>query len=94
MQNLSQLRRQIDRLDNRIVALLNRRLKLAERVGDFKALNDGRVYDRRRERELMARLSARHRGPLQDKELREIYRHIFRASREHQRRVLKTPGIS
>ncbi len=89
MLSLPQLRKQIDRLDNRIVALLNRRLCLVEKVGRVKALNGDKVYDRDREKKLLARLRARQKGPLSDEELQEIYLGIFQASREHQKRVLQ-----
>jgi len=88
MSNLPQLRQQIDRVDDLIVALLNRRLKLAKKVGSLKARNGEKVYDPHREHELLARLWIRQKGPLNNRELRAIYQRIFRASRDHQRRVL------
>lgn len=87
MPSLPQLRKEIDRLDDRLVALLNRRLKLAERIGGLKALNGDRVYNPARERELLARLGARLRGPLIESELKSIYQRILKASRAHQQRM-------
>lgn len=87
MSNLSHLRKQIDRLDDRIVALLNRRLQMAEKIGNLKVRNGNKVYDYRRERELLARLSSQHKKNLTRAELQSIYRPILIASRAHQKRV-------
>ena len=86
--NLPQLRTHIERLDDRIVGLLNRRLELAQQIGDLKMQNGDKVYNRQRERQLLARLSARLAGPLTNQELRSIYQRILKASRDHQKRVL------
>ena len=84
--SLPHLRKQIDRLDNRIVALLNRRLSLAEKIGGLKALNGHKVYDRHREKEVLERLS-RKKGTLTHAQLKLIYQSILRISRDHQRKV-------
>lgn len=89
MLNLLQLRKRIDRLDDHIIVLLNRRLRLAEKIGGLKARNGERVYNPERERKLLTRLCTNQKGPLKDAELRAIYRQIFQASRDHQARVLK-----
>jgi monofunctional chorismate mutase len=87
--NLPKLRKQIDRLDDQIVLLLNRRMKLAESVGALKANNGHKVYDRAREQELLSRLCESLDGPLADRELCEIYKKILKVSREHQKKILK-----
>ena len=87
MPSLPQLRKQIDLLDNQIVALLNHRLKLAEKIGGLKLHNGDKVYNPSRERELLSRLCGRLRGPLLESELRIIYQRILQASRAHQKRV-------
>ncbi len=87
--SLSHLRKQIDRLDDRIVALLNRRLRWAEKIGNLKARRGDKVYHPQREQKLLARLSIRRTGLLTRTELRSIYQCILRASRAHQKRVLQ-----
>jgi chorismate mutase / prephenate dehydratase len=87
--NLSQLRKQIDRLDDQIVKTLNRRLQLAERIGTVKAQNGSGVYDRSREKEVLSRLT-RKKGRFTQGELHMIYRAILRASRAQQKRALKS----
>ncbi len=89
MPNLPQLRKQVDLLDNQIVALLNHRLKLAEKIGGVKLHNGDKVYNPSRERELLSRLCGRLKGPLIEKELRAIYQRILQASRAHQKRMFQ-----
>ncbi|MBI4025937.1 MAG: chorismate mutase [Verrucomicrobia bacterium] len=90
MQNLPQLRKQVDRVDDCVVALLNHRLQLARRIGEVKARNGDKIYDRRREQTLLRRLCRLKVGPLSGRELRSIYERILQASRNHQRRVLRS----
>lgn len=86
MQKLHQLRKKIDLLDNHIVRLLNRRMKLAEFAGSLKALNGHRVYDRTREKQILSRLTSGKKGPLKEKDLLSIYKKILQVSRQYQRK--------
>ena len=94
MPSLSQLRKQIDRLDDQIVALLNRRLGLAEQIGGLKLLNGDKVYNQQREKQLLTRLCEKQDGLLTSLEIRSIYRQILFASRAHQKRVFRQPRKS
>jgi chorismate mutase/prephenate dehydratase len=89
MQKLRQFRKEIDLLDNRIVDLLNRRMKLVEQVGTLKAQNGNRVYDRTREKEILARLCSKKSAKLGEEDLRLIYKKILAVSRQHQRKCFK-----
>lgn len=94
MPSLSQLRKQIDRLDERIVMLLNRRFRLAEQIGGLKLRNGDKVYQHRREREILDRLSTQQDGPLTGPEVRAIYRRILLTSRAHQKRIFQQSSKS
>jgi chorismate mutase/prephenate dehydratase len=89
MPSLPQLRKQIDRVDDRIVILLNRRLQLAEKVGRVKALNGEKIYNPKREHDLLQRLARQRKGPLKNGELRRVYERILSLSRAYQTRVAK-----
>jgi chorismate mutase/prephenate dehydratase len=86
MQKLRLFRKEIDRLDNDIVRLLSQRMKLSERVGSLKASNGHRVYDRSREKEVLARLCHKRKAPLKEKDLILIYKKILHVSRQYQRK--------
>jgi chorismate mutase/prephenate dehydratase len=79
---LRRLRRRIDALDRRIVALLNERTELARSVGRAKAA-DGRraVRDVEREREVLVRVTMANLGPLPQTELLAVYRRLMAAAR-------------
>jgi chorismate mutase-like protein len=87
--NLFRLRKRIDRLDNQIIRLLNQRMQHAEKIGGIKASNGAKVYDPRRERELMKRLTAKLKGPLTATQFQTIYRKVLHVSRQHQRKVFQ-----
>ncbi len=89
MPTLPQFRKQIDRLDDCIVKLLNQRMRLAHKIGRIKARNGNHVYDRKRETEVLTRICKRQKGPLEKDELRSIYAKVLKISREHQKRVCK-----
>lgn len=76
------LRRRIDAVDRRIVALLNERARLAIAVGRAKRVAGWRaVRDVERERDVLERIVAANGGPLGDEALRAVYRRIIAATR-------------
>jgi chorismate mutase/prephenate dehydratase len=80
---LARLRRRIDRLDRRIVALLNERAGLAIDAGRAKAEAGRRgIRDPEREREVLLRVSMANDGPLPQATLLALYRRLMAATRE------------
>ncbi len=79
---LRRLRRRIDALDRRIVALLNERATVARDAGRAKAAAGRRaIRDAEREREILLRVSMANEGPLPQAELLALYRRLFVATR-------------
>jgi chorismate mutase/prephenate dehydratase len=79
---LRRLRRRIDALDRRIVALLNERASVARDAGRAKAAAGRRaIRDAEREREILLRISMANEGPLPQAELLALYRRLFVATR-------------
>jgi chorismate mutase/prephenate dehydratase len=80
---LRRLRRRIDVLDRRIVALLNERASIAREAGRAKAAA-GRtaIRDAEREREVLLRVSMANEGPLPQADLLALYRRLFAATRD------------
>lgn len=79
---LRRLRRRIDALDRRIVALLNERASLALAVGRAKQTAGwAAVRDAERERDVLERVAAANRGPLSEDDLLAVYRRIIAATR-------------
>jgi chorismate mutase/prephenate dehydratase len=79
---LRRLRRRIDALDRRIVALLNERAELAREVGVAKrAVGRRAIRDAEREREVLLRVTMANPGPLGQADLLAIYRRLIAATR-------------
>ncbi len=79
--NLPSLRKQIDRVDRRLLRLLNDRATLALRVGRLKKTQKLPVFDGQREQVVLRRLARANRGPLSTHAIRTIFSAILRASR-------------
>jgi chorismate mutase/prephenate dehydratase len=79
---LRRLRRRIDALDRRIVALINERTELARSVGRAKqAVGRRAIRDLDREREVLLRATMANVGPLPQADLLAIYRRLMAAAR-------------
>jgi chorismate mutase/prephenate dehydratase len=79
---LRRLRRRIDVLDRRIVALLNERARIACEAGRAKAEAGRRaIRDAEREREILLRVSMANEGPMPQADLLALYRRLFAATR-------------
>ena len=74
---LEQLRTHIDRLDERLLMLLNTRGRLALCVGRIKKRQGKRLFDPARERIVLRQLLAANPGPLSTRAVRAIYREIL-----------------
>ena len=77
---LERIRNNIDVLDQRLVALINRRLQLAKKIGELKRSASSRIYVAEREAEVIARLKKINDGPLKETALGAIYREIMSAA--------------
>lgn len=77
---LDALRKKIDVLDGRLVSLLNQRSRIAQAIGRLKHRAGGALYVPERERDVLARVRKRNRGPLSNKALESIYREIMSAA--------------
>ncbi|NLB60691.1 MAG: prephenate dehydratase [Lentisphaerae bacterium] len=74
---LPALREQIDRLDERIVALLNQRAGVALEIGRWKDAQAVEAYVPAREQMVLKHIQQVNRGPLQNAVLKTIYREIM-----------------
>ncbi|TAJ82829.1 prephenate dehydratase [bacterium] len=80
-ESVDALRKKIDQVDGKIVALLNERASLAQRIGQKKSLGKEEAYVPSREKEIVQRICDLNRGPLPRAALHSIYREILSASR-------------
>lgn len=78
--NLQNLRRRIDGLDKKITRLLNARAKVSLNVSRFKQKSGKSAYSPDREREVLRKIAAANKGPLDNSSLQAIYREIMSSS--------------
>lgn len=76
------LRRRIDAIDRRLVALMNERAELAIAAGRAKAREGRRgIRDARREAEVLDHVTEANPGPLTEADLRAVWRRLMSATR-------------
>jgi chorismate mutase/prephenate dehydratase len=75
--SLQEHRQAIDRLDKKIVALLNERTKHVLEIGAIKIASGEEIYAPHRELAVLQRLCKLNEGPITDESLRAIYREIM-----------------
>ncbi len=78
---LSKLRVDIDKFDQQILDLLNKRASVAAQIGKVKADTGGEVFNAAREEEVLAAILKAHKGPLQDVTVKAIFRELISGSR-------------
>lgn len=82
---LTRLRSEIDRVDDEILDLLNRRAHLAMEIGRLKQGTERTFYVPSRERSILERLCKRNPGPFTAEGLRAVFGEIISASRALER---------
>ncbi|MBD3264907.1 MAG: prephenate dehydratase [Candidatus Omnitrophica bacterium] len=85
---LKKLREDIDKIDNQILNLLNRRVNKVLKVSKLKQKKSISSYAPEREAKILRRLRALNKGPLSKKDLENIFREILSSCRS-QRSLLK-----
>ncbi|WP_457746716.1 prephenate dehydratase [Sulfurimonas sp.] len=84
MKTLDDCRVEIDKIDNEVLALLNKRMKVVERVGEIKKDSGGAIYRPEREKAIIERLvtlNAEIDGLLNKSAIEAIYLEIFAVAR-------------
>jgi len=82
---LAGCRARIDVLDRQLVNLLNDRARIVENIGRIKREFNMRVYEPRREDEVLANVLGHNAGPLNEEALRRIYERLLDEMRTLQR---------
>lgn len=84
--NLQVLRNKIDKIDEKLLYLLNKRQKLIEQIGEYKRANGIKIISYHRENSIINKqLKQAKKYCLDGKMVQNIYRTIFIYSRKIQR---------
>ena len=83
-QKLIKRRKELDLINQKLLILLNQRLRISLEIGKIKKEMGKKIHDTKREKEILDRLKRRNRGPLQEEDLRKIFTTIIRVCRVSQ----------
>ena len=83
-------RKSIDKIDDKLLELINKRLLLAIKIGKAKEQNSTKVVDSARENEIMQRLFNQNKGPINNSVLQHIFTEIIATSRNLQKPQIVT----
>ncbi|MFA0961908.1 prephenate dehydratase [Roseivirga sp. BDSF3-8] len=81
MTDLDSLRKEIDTLDSQLLELLNQRMEVVRKVGEFKKVNRAVIYRPEREKAILDRLTSLNHGLLNRQAIEAIFLEIFAVSR-------------
>ena len=93
MEDLLKLRDEIDKIDNQIVALYEKRMEIAEGVARFKIATGKKVFDKERENSKLATLSDKASTEFTRLGITELFEQIMAMSRKRQYQLLTEHGM-
>lgn len=76
---LNDIRKEIDKIDSRIVKLVNERAKKSCEIGDIKKKKNQPIYSPDRESRIYAQVVKKNKGPIPGSSVKAIYREIMSA---------------
>ena len=85
---LNELRKEIDKIDEELLTLLNKRMEIVKKVGELKNSTNAPIYRPEREKEIINRLtkiSKSQNGLLKKEDIEAIFLEIFATSRNLER---------
>ena len=88
MRELTQIRQEIDEIDDKLVKLFEQRMKCAAEVAENKRGTGKAIYDPEREKEKIAVLTGKEKEPFMKKAAEEIFLQLMSISRRYQYSIL------
>jgi len=77
---LKRLRKKLNKIDDQVLALLNRRARHSQAIGQYKRDHQEVIYAPDREAEILRRLARANQGPIGREAIEHIYREIMSSS--------------
>ena len=94
MEDLQELRKQIDQIDQEMVRLFEARMDVCRQVAEYKIANGKKVLDRSRELEKLDTLGGLAHNDFNRHGIRELFQQIMAMSRKLQYQLLEKEGVS
>lgn len=85
--NVAELRQELDQVDREILAAINRRGTIAQKIGEVKQAAGQCVYDAARESNVLQQVVASNVGPLGDEAVRAVFRELVSCTRALQKPI-------
>ncbi|MBI2124187.1 chorismate mutase [Candidatus Pacearchaeota archaeon] len=86
IKEMQRCRREIDRIDNKILCLLSSRIKIVKKIKKIKKQNNIKIIDRKREKEIFSKLIKKCSGlDLNKRFVMDLFKRIIKQSRKDQR---------
>jgi chorismate mutase/prephenate dehydratase len=89
--SIEEIRKEIDRIDDRLIELLSQRARLVLEIGDLKKAQGLPVYVPDREQEIHQRVQALNPGPLSNEAIVRLFKEIIQESRNLEQEILSNP---
>lgn len=93
MNDLKELREEIDKIDRQMVSLYQERMEIAIGVAEYKIETGKKVFDKEREESKLATLTALGDSDFNKNGIRELFEQIMSMSRKRQYQLLTAHGI-
>lgn len=94
MEDLLKLREEIDEIDQEIVKLYEKRMKITEGVAEYKISTGKKVFDKEREMQKLDTLGAKAHSKFNEHGIRELFEQIMAMSRKKQYQLLTEHGMA
>lgn len=92
LEDLAECRKRIDKLDIRILELLNERTRVVEEIGRIKEGLGLPIYEPKREDDVFNNVNTHNRGPLPPEAVRRLFERIIDEMRTLQRMRREAAG--
>lgn len=93
MRDLQEIRKEIDEIDDQIVALYENRMKLTSEVAEYKIDTGKKIFDKEREESKLTTLGQKASCDFTRNGIRELFEQIMAMSRKKQYQLLTEHGI-
>lgn len=94
MRDLEEIRKEIDGIDEQIVSLYEKRMKLTSDVAEYKIRTGKQIFDKEREQQKLSAVTALTEHEADKDGVRELFEQIMSMSRKKQYRLLTSHGIT
>ncbi len=83
--NIQNLRNQIRSIDEKIIKLLQDRIRLSHQIGSIKKQKGLKIKDRKQEKKVLTHIETLTREPLYTQDIKQLYAYIIKICKKSQK---------